>query len=69
MQILKSGPGADPEADYRKVCVVSQAMRSAELSYRRELAGQTIADIAERVVGLSPEAPANTRNRFANLKS
>ncbi|MEV0801500.1 Rrf2 family transcriptional regulator [Kribbella sp. NPDC050281] len=68
-QILKQGPGADPKADYTKVCVVSQAMRTAELTYRRTLADQTIADIAERVVSTSPDAPASTRNRFANLKS
>ncbi|MFI7061846.1 RrF2 family transcriptional regulator [Kribbella sp. NPDC050124] len=69
LQILKAGPGADPKADYTKVCLVSQAMRSAELAYRRELAGQSIADIAGRVVSQSPEAPENTRTRFANLKS
>ncbi|MEV0286615.1 MULTISPECIES: Rrf2 family transcriptional regulator [unclassified Kribbella] len=69
MQILKAGPGADPKADYTKVCLVSQAMRSAELAYRRELAGQSIADIADRVVSQSPEAPGNARSRFANLKS
>ena len=68
-QILKAGPGADPKADYVKVCYVSQAMRAAELTYRRELAGQTIADIADRVMRRNPEAPGNTRSRFANLKS
>jgi Rrf2 family protein len=68
-EILKAGPGADPHADYREICLVSQAMRAAELNYRRELAGQTIADIADRVVRQTPEAPGNTRSRFANLKS
>ena len=68
-EILKEGPGADPKADYTKICLVSQAMRAAELTYRRELASQTIADIAERVVNLTPQAPDNVRNRFANLKS
>lgn len=68
-EILKEGPGADPKADYTKICLVSQAMRAAELVYRRELANQTIADIAERVVSLTPQAPENARNRFANLKS
>ena len=66
-QILKQGPGADPKADYTKVCVVSQAMRGAELTYRRELANRSIADIAAEVVRLNPNAPGNTRNRFANL--
>ena len=68
-EILKVGPGADPKADYRKVCEISQAMRSAELGYRRELAGQSIAEVADRVVQNYPDAPENTRSRFANLKS
>ena len=68
-QILKAGPGADPTADYRKTCVVSQAMRAAELTYRRELAGTTIADIAGRVEKQFPATPDSTRARFANLKS
>jgi hypothetical protein len=49
--------------------VISQAMRGAELTYRRTLADQTIADVAERVLSRSPTAPADTRSRFANLKS
>ena len=69
LQILKAGPGADPRDDYREICLVSQAMRAAELAYRRELSEQSIADIAERVVQQNPQAPDNTRNRFANLKS
>jgi Rrf2 family protein len=68
-QILKAGPGADQKADYRKVCVVSQAMRAAELAYRRELAGTTIADIATRVEKQFPATPDTTRTHFANLKS
>jgi Rrf2 family protein len=68
-EILKAGPGADPKADYRQVCLVSQAMRSAELNYRRELASQTIADIVRQVEATSPDAADNTRRWFANLKS
>ncbi|MFF0340000.1 RrF2 family transcriptional regulator [Kribbella sp. NPDC004875] len=66
-EILKQGPGADARADYTKTCVISQAMRGAELTYRRELANRSIADIAAEVVRLNPAAPGNTRNRFANL--
>jgi hypothetical protein len=44
-------------------------MRAAELTYRRELAGQTIADIVARVEAQTPAAPDNTRRWFANLKS
>jgi Rrf2 family protein len=68
-EILKQGPGADARADYTKICVISQAMRGAELTYRRELASRSIADIADEVVRRTPAAPDNTRNRFANLKS
>jgi Rrf2 family protein len=68
-EILKDGPGADPHADYRKTCLVSQAMRAAELTYRRELAGQSIADIVTRVEEQFPAAPDNARRWFANLKS
>jgi Rrf2 family protein len=68
-QILKAGPGGNPRANYRDICVVSQAMRAAELNYRRELAGQTIADIAARVEAQAPRVPDDTRTRFANLKS
>ncbi|WP_410785941.1 hypothetical protein [Kribbella sp. C-35] len=49
--------------------MISQAMRGAELTYRRELANRSVADIAAEVVRLNPSAPHNTRNRFANLKS
>jgi Rrf2 family protein len=66
-EILKDGPGADSKADYTKICVISQAMRGAELTYRRELANRSIADIADEVVRINPDAPGNTRNRFANL--
>ena len=66
-EILKAGPGANPKADYVKTCQISRAMRAAELTYRRELAGQTIADIAEQVLAEHPDAPDNTRSHFANL--
>ncbi|TDU90728.1 BadM/Rrf2 family transcriptional regulator [Kribbella voronezhensis] len=68
-EILHAGPGADPKADYRKTCLVSQAMRKAELTYRRELASQTIADIVAQVESTYPDSADNTRHWFANLKS
>ncbi|WBQ06249.1 RrF2 family transcriptional regulator [Kribbella sp. CA-293567] len=68
-QILKAGPGADPKADYRKTCVVSMSMREAELTYRRELASKTIADLVAQVEAAHPETAGNTRNWFANLKA
>ncbi|MDX6258381.1 MAG: hypothetical protein QOH84_69 [Kribbellaceae bacterium] len=68
-QILKAGPGADEKADYRKTCVVSMSMRKAELTYRRELAAKTIADLVSQVEKSYPETADNTRGWFANLKS
>ncbi|MFI5711493.1 RrF2 family transcriptional regulator [Kribbella sp. NPDC051620] len=68
-QILKAGPGADEKADYRKTCVVSMSMRKAELTYRRELAAKTIADLVEQVESTYPGTADNTRKWFANLKS
>lgn len=68
-QILKAGPGADEKADYRKTCVVSMSMRKAELTYRRELAAKTIADLVAQVESSYPDTADNTRNWFANLKS
>jgi Rrf2 family protein len=68
-QILKAGPGADAKADYRKTCVVSMSMRKAELTYRRELAAKTIADLVTQVEGSYPDTADNTRRWFANLKA
>ena len=67
-QILRKGPGADARVDYRRSCTVAQAMRRAELAWRRELAGQTVADIRSDVERLHPDAPANTRARIAELR-
>ncbi|MEV0968414.1 RrF2 family transcriptional regulator [Microtetraspora glauca] len=66
--ILREGPGGEPDVDYREVCVISQSMRKAELSWRRELAGQTLAGIRATVERRHPHTPGNTRNRFANVK-
>ncbi|MFC0531847.1 RrF2 family transcriptional regulator [Phytohabitans kaempferiae] len=68
-QLLKRGPGADPAADYRESCLVSQAMRRADLAWRGELAGQTLADLKARVERHYPATPGNTVNRFAALRA
>lgn len=67
-EILRDGPGGSAEADYRQTCVISQAMRQAELAWRRELAGQTLADIRSTVEGRYPHTPEGTRHRFAKLR-
>ncbi len=67
-QILRNGPSADPEIDYRRTCAISIAMRKAELAWRRELAGQTIADILAQVGRTAPAAASNVRSWFANVR-
>ncbi|GAA4258624.1 RrF2 family transcriptional regulator [Dactylosporangium darangshiense] len=66
-ELLRRGPGADPGTDYRQACLVSQAMRRADLAWRRELAAQTLAGLKADVERRYPAAPENTRARFAEL--
>ncbi|GAB3798532.1 Rrf2 family transcriptional regulator [Micromonospora zhanjiangensis] len=68
-QLLKRGPGADPEVDYRQACLVSRAMRRADLAWRRELAEQTLADLKDQVERQYPATPGNTVNRFTALRA
>ncbi len=60
-QILRHGPGGDENLDYRRHCAVSQSMRRAELAWRRELAGRTIADVGDDVVAYTPAAAERVR--------
>ncbi|MEV5606128.1 Rrf2 family transcriptional regulator [Streptomyces sp. NPDC052299] len=66
-EILKKGPGGRATVDYRKACIVSQAMRRAEIAWRRELAAQTLADLKVQVESKQPRTPEMTRQRIANL--
>jgi Rrf2 family protein len=61
--IRQRGAGAGrPAHEFARQCVVSTAMRKAELAWRRELAGQTVADL----VAAAPRyAPERTRRWFA----
>lgn len=68
-QLLKQGPGADPTVDYRQSCLVSQAMSRADLAWRRELAGQTLAGLKTQVEQRYPATPGNTVNRFTALRA
>ncbi|MEU4338033.1 Rrf2 family transcriptional regulator [Micromonospora lupini] len=67
-QILGRGPGEHTGVDYRQSCAFAQAMRGADLAWRRELAGRTVADVRADVERGHPEAPANTRARIAELR-
>ncbi|WP_233526329.1 RrF2 family transcriptional regulator [Actinomadura spongiicola] len=68
-EILRRIPGDHEGVDYRKTCAISQSMWRAEMAWRRELAGQTIADLKRTVEKREPATPGNVRNRFANLRT
>ncbi|TYC17393.1 Rrf2 family transcriptional regulator [Actinomadura syzygii] len=68
-EVLRRGPGEHEGVDYRRRCLVSQSMRRAELAWRRELAGQTLAGLRDSVERRSPSAPAETRAWFAALRT
>ncbi|MEV0109443.1 Rrf2 family transcriptional regulator [Nocardia sp. NPDC050799] len=66
-QLMKRGPGGRKDVDYSLECLVSQAMRHADLEWRRALAGRTIGGIKADVEDRDPDAPAITRRRLAEL--
>lgn len=68
-EILREGPGGNAATDYRKSCLISQTMKTAELNWRRELASQTIADIVAKVERTFPRTPENTRRWFEGLRT
>ncbi len=67
-QLMKRGPGGRKDVDYRQECYVSQAMRQADLAWRRALAGRTIGGIKAAVEDHDPDAPELTRRRLAELR-
>ncbi|MEU7748949.1 MULTISPECIES: Rrf2 family transcriptional regulator [unclassified Nonomuraea] len=68
-EILRRGPGGVPGIDYRKTCVISQTMRQAELNWRRELAGRTLADLKSTVEERFPAVPGQTRHGLTNTRT
>jgi Rrf2 family protein len=60
-RILRNGPDADPDLDYRDHCSISLSMRRAELAWRRELADRSVADLARDVERTNPDAPQRVR--------
>ena len=67
-QILSKGPGDHAGVDYRQSCAFAHAMRGADVAWRRELAGKTMADVRADVERRRPESPDNTRARIAELR-
>ncbi|WP_327088672.1 Rrf2 family transcriptional regulator [Nonomuraea sp. NBC_01738] len=68
-QVLRDAPGGRADVDYRKACLISQTMRSAELAWRRELAARTIADLRRDVEQRHPGAGERTRTALTTPKS
>jgi Rrf2 family protein len=68
-EILHASPFGDPEADYVTGCVISHAMNSAELAWRRELAGTTVADIRARVARQYPGSAEQTGEWLAQARA
>jgi Rrf2 family protein len=69
MEIRQRGPfGATSEATTTR-CVVEQAMRPADLGWRQELAGRTLADLREDVEREAPGGPERTRRWFADPRA
>ncbi|QYN36198.1 Rrf2 family transcriptional regulator [Pseudonocardia sp. DSM 110487] len=65
-EIRQQGPfGGDPES-VTGPCLVDQAMRRAELAWRRELAAQTVAGLAETVERAAPGVPDRARRWFSS---
>lgn len=65
-QLLRQGPGGSNEVDYRETCIVSGAMRKADLAWRAALAAQSIADIRADVERANPNARAATLKHFVD---
>lgn len=66
-QLLRRGPGGSDDIDYRETCIISGAMRKADLAWRTALATQTIADIRADVDRAFPGARAPTLQHFVDL--
>jgi len=61
-EIRRQGAGAGrPQHEFQRQCVITTAMRKAELAWRRELAAQTLADLLAAAPGAAAE---RTRNWF-----
>jgi Rrf2 family protein len=63
--IRKRGAGAErPAHEFQQQCVITTAMRKAELAWRRELASQTLADM---MVAAPQAAAERTRDWFERV--
>ncbi|WTX00285.1 Rrf2 family transcriptional regulator [Streptomycetaceae bacterium NBC_01309] len=68
-EIRQQGPNADAPASNPAPCLIDEAMRHADLAWRRELAARTIADIRDKVEERAPGRPDQVRNWFENARA
>ncbi|WP_426224943.1 RrF2 family transcriptional regulator [Pseudarthrobacter sp. DSP2-3-2b1] len=67
--ILGDAPGGSMDADYARTCLISQAMRHAEVTWRTELSRQSIAGIAHSIERRFPEARGDTLKHLTGPRS
>jgi Rrf2 family protein len=65
-EIRKQGPSGGAPESVAGPCLVDQTMRRAELAWRRELAAQTLAGLAEDVERAAPGVPDRARRWFGS---
>jgi Rrf2 family protein len=65
-EIRQQGPFGGDQESVTGRCLVDQAMRRAELAWRRELAAQTLASLTESVQREAPGVPERTRRWFSS---
>jgi Rrf2 family protein len=63
-EIRQRGAGAGRPQDFQRQCVITTAIRKAELAWRRELASQTLADMMAKAPSAASE---RTRDWFAQM--
>jgi Rrf2 family protein len=68
-EIRRKGAGEGDEADLHGPCWIHQAMRSAELAWRRELASRTVADVKSDAERSVPGIAGRIRDWMANTRT
>ncbi len=66
-QVLRHGPGGSDHVDYRDSCLLSAAMRRAELAWRSTLAEQSLADVRADVVRSYPHTREATLQHLRDV--
>lgn len=64
----RGGSGGGESGAYIEPCTIDAAMRKAELAWRRELAGQTVAEVMATVERANPGVPGKVRRWFDDTR-